>query len=142
MPHFFRKAIIEVTRETGRLSDINNQTKSTMTKTQIVWATVGVVAGALLLAFVYQQFSGSQETNSDDERYINSAPRKNDAEMTQKEEVIAVPETINSISADIEGETALDTSAMEREESGESSQIEADSQSVNNLGTSYDENNL
>lgn len=113
-----------------------------MTKTQIVWTTIGVVASALLLAFVYQQFTGSQETNSDDERYMNSAPRKNDAEMTQKEEVIAVPDTINSISADIEGETALDTSAMEREESGESAQVEADSQSVNNLGTSYDENNL
>lgn len=52
------------------------------------------------------------------------------------------PKSIDDITANIEAQAAADGSALDDEESGEMSDIESDSQTINDLGEAYDENSL
>lgn len=52
------------------------------------------------------------------------------------------PKNIDEVAANIEAQAAADGSALDDEEAGEMSDIESDSESVNDLGNSYDENSL
>ncbi len=105
---------------------------------------VGVI---LLFAFVvYQQFVPMRDSTMDDfpsKKVVN--PMKPQVTTPMKDEaavMVPVPATIDGITADITGETALDTSALDKEQTGEASVLQKDSSSVNNLGTTYDPNNL
>lgn len=107
-----------------------------MTQKQIIGLIVGVLGLGLIFAFVYQQFTapapraGTLQTGEQ--------PKATDTVREKK----ALPETIDDISASIQEETAADLSALDDEANGEILEIEADSDSITNLGTSYDENSL
>ena len=61
---------------------------------------------------------------------------------TQAVKSAEIPSSIDDIAKSIEDETSVDRSAMDAEETGELSDINTDSQNINDLGKSYDENNL
>lgn len=107
-----------------------------MTQKQIVWLVVGIFALALVFVRVYLQFS---------------APASRDGVLPKQEQLktsvtertkISEPETIDDIAESIDEEALSDLSALDDEVNGEMSEVEADSASVTNLGTSYDENSL
>lgn len=106
-----------------------------MTQKQIFGLVVSVAVAALGFAFVYRQHAAPSALR-------NASEKKMDVATKEKDVVAPVPDTIDGVTADIESESALDLSALDDEEAGSMSEIDADSDSVNNLGTSYDENNL
>ncbi len=74
-------------------------------------------------------------------------PRASQSQMTTttnttKQSDAMVPETIDDIAVSIESEAAFDQAALDAEAAGSMQEIDQDSDSINNLGTSYDENNL
>lgn len=103
-----------------------------MTQKQIIGLVVSVLVLVVVFAFVYRQFAVPVPDT------LNQPPKT----ILQPAEKAPVPETIDDISRSIQDETNLDLSALDDEANGEISDIEADSDSVNNLGTSYDENSL
>lgn len=116
-----------------------------MTQKQILSVLIGVIGLGVLSLFVYGQFvkpisTGFELSDVVSTKDGQSSPSKSEGVATAKE--VVIPDTIDDISASIESEADADLSALDAEESGAISDIEADSQSVNNLGTSYDENNL
>ncbi|MFZ2299863.1 MAG: hypothetical protein WAW00_01860 [Candidatus Moraniibacteriota bacterium] len=104
-----------------------------MTQKQIIGLILGVLGLGLVFAFVYRQFAeqGSSQMQGQPKTAVSDQEKK-----------AAIPVTIDDISATIQAETDADLSALDDEADGEISDIEADSDSVNNLGTSYDENSL
>ena len=109
-----------------------------MTQKQMVAAILGV--GIMVLALVVvARTIGEKTAMNGSINNTNVAIEKMASTDTEK---AVVPNTVESIAADIESETALDVSALDDEESSETASVDEDSDSVNNLGTSYDENNL
>ncbi len=106
-----------------------------MTQRQIVGSIVGALVLIAVFAFVYRQFTAVSVPAGITEQAKVTAP----APSIQKTEE---PKTIDDISKNIQDETNLDLSALDDEATGEISDIQSDSDSVNNLGTSYDENSL
>lgn len=106
-----------------------------MTKKQILAVVGGIGVVIVVCAFVYQQFNFSPS-----EQQANPIIRSE--EQSAKQVMVPVPDTIDSISTDIESETTLDMSALDEEVTSETNGINEDSASVNNFETSYDENNL
>lgn len=70
------------------------------------------------------------------------APTTKDTAQNQAAAPAPAPDTIDGVAGSIESQSSTDTSALDEEESGSLDQINQDSDSVNNFGTSYDENNL
>jgi hypothetical protein len=103
-----------------------------MTQKQILSAVIGVALAIVVGAVVYRQYTSDTRMNS------GNTQKK---VMTEKK-VAPVPDTVDGVVSSIESETAIDTEALSEEETGTLSEVDADSESVNNLGTSYDENNL
>lgn len=103
-----------------------------MTQKQILGVVVGVALVIVVSVFVYRQYTGDMGNNS------NSAtmPKK----MTEKK--APVPETVDGVVDSIVEETTLDTTALDDETAASLQELDADNESVNNLGTSYDENSL
>ncbi len=99
---------------------------------QIIGLAASVLVLGLVLAFVYRQFAVP----------VPDAKEQMKTTALQPEKKAPEPATIDDISQSIQDETNLDLSALDDEANGEISGIEADSDSVNNLGTSYDENSL
>ncbi len=66
------------------------------------------------------------------------APKK----MSDTAPSAPAPENADGIVSAIDAETMADTNALNDEETGSLNQVDEDSDSVTNLGTSYDENNL
>lgn len=108
-----------------------------MTQKQIIGLALGVLGIGLVFAFVYQQFT--EPVSREETLQRGEQPKASD---TAREKKAALPETIDDISASIQAETAADLSALDDEADGEISDIQADSDSVTNLETSYDENSL
>lgn len=108
-----------------------------MTQKQIIILVAGVVVIGLVFFFVYRQFGTS--VSSEKTPLVQEQTKTNDLAREKKS---AEPETIDGIAGGIEEETNTDLSALDDEVNGEISDIQADSDSVTNLGTSYDENNL
>ncbi|OGI14373.1 MAG: hypothetical protein A3E38_00360 [Candidatus Moranbacteria bacterium RIFCSPHIGHO2_12_FULL_54_9] len=106
-----------------------------MTQKQLIGLVVGVLVLGAVFVYVYQQFS---RTASRDAMLQKSAVTPS----AKQEEQAALPTSIDDISRSIAGEIDADLSALDAEENGETAEIQADSESVNNLGTSYDENSL
>ncbi len=104
-----------------------------MTQKQILSAVIGVALAIVVGAFVYQQYTGDAGMNS------GNTPKK----MTEKKVAPApVPDTVDGVVGSIEAESSLDMTALDEEEMSAMQELDADSESVNNLGTSYDENSL
>lgn len=106
-----------------------------MTQNQTLGVAVGVAVMLFASVFVYQQFAGREDATM---QYGN-APKESMTAL-ETEQAIPVPATIDDVMVSIEAESALDLSALDEEESAALSEVEADSASVTNLGTSYDEN--
>lgn len=109
-----------------------------MTQKQMLGVVGGVVLTVFVLVFVYQQYAGESASS------VSSTPsqKKVTTETTRESVMVPVPETIDDIALSIESESAFDLSALDDEETGALDEVNQDSESVNNLGTSYDENNL
>ena len=105
---------------------------------------VAVAAGVMfLLAFVaYQQFVPMRNDTYDNFPSAKVVKPMKPQPVPMDTVVVPVPTTIDGISADIEKETMLDTTALGKERAGEASVLQQDNSSVNNLGTTYDPNNL
>lgn len=113
-----------------------------MTQKQSIGVIVGIVAIVLVFVFVYRQFAtpvpGKELSPTQKQSGVTDVPQK---EENAVEEKITEPETIDDIVKSINDEASLDLS-VDDEVDGEISEVEADSNSVINLGTSYDENSL
>ena len=53
-----------------------------------------------------------------------------------------IPTTVDGVAAEIESEATLDEAALNAEVTAETQEIQVDSQTLNNLSESYDENSL
>lgn len=107
-----------------------------MPKKYFLFVVLAVLVVAVLLMFVYQQFQVQSPA-------VNTSPSSlaPPAEREAKQKT-PEPETIDDISRSIQEESLLDLSALDEEEAGEIEDITKDSESINNLGTSYDENSF
>ncbi len=98
---------------------------------------IGTLSGILtisILIFVYQRIMKNTEMSVD----LPSAQVN-----TEKANAPApIPTTPGSITDEIESEAALDDKAIEAEINAETSDVQADSESLNNLSQSYDENQI
>ncbi len=103
-----------------------------MTQKQMFGVVVGVALAIVVCVFVYRQYTGDTRMNT----------RSTTTQTKVTEKKAPVPETVDGVVDSIESETALDTAALDEEEAGTLGEVDADSESVNNLGTSYDENSL
>lgn len=109
-------------------------------------------AGALIVvlvfayAFVYRQYAGMhQDTPAAGTAMVQPTQTMPKAVESGAAVTVApqdIPTSIDGISQSIESESNVDTSALDDETESEMAQVESDSQSVNDLGNSYDENNL
>lgn len=107
-----------------------------MTKKQMLSALGGVALTLIVCVAVYQQYA-QNGTPSKTEGSENSKPA-----MTRKDTMVPVPEKLDDITATITAESADDFSALDEESTSVESDIDLDSESVTNLGTSYDENSF
>lgn len=114
-----------------------------MTQKQRAGVVVGVVVAILLGVVVYRQYSGDTgKKESAPTAGVGISQKKMSASETGKAVVVPVPETIDGIAGSIVSESSVDFSALDDEEAAALDDVNQDSDSVNNLGTSYDENNL
>lgn len=116
-------------------SDSINNKSYRMTQKQVVAAiaSIGVIAFVLLVI----------SQNVDDRSVVNpggSVAQK--MSPTESVKSTPVPDTVDGITGDIKSQTSADATAFDEESATSLDQINQDSDSVNNLGTSYDENNL
>ena len=109
-----------------------------MSQKHIVGVVFGVIGIGLLLAFVYQQFRVSMIQTTNPAPMMESSKTK----VSERAEQAPVPETIDDVFLSIQEEASMDLSALDEEENGEVADIEADSDSVTQFETSYDENRL
>ncbi len=107
-----------------------------MTQKQVLGAVVGVGFVIISFLFVYQQYTQNESAYSD------PSPVQVNPVTNQKKIAVPVPEKLNDITAAITAESIDDFSALDEELAGATAELDADSDSVNNLGTSYDENSL
>lgn len=110
-----------------------------MTQKHIALTVLAVVATGAALIAVPEHFG--ERDASTGESAVNDTRGSGEGDKMTREDVV-VPSSIEEITASIESETAADMTALDEEESGAAAEIEEDSASVNNLGTSYDENSL
>ncbi|MBP9728080.1 MAG: hypothetical protein KBD27_01750 [Candidatus Moranbacteria bacterium] len=101
-----------------------------MTKKQIVWSIVVLLIVLVLVAAARR--SGNRMMTSTDTT----------TKTTANQVVVPTPETIDAITDSIALQGAEDSSAMDAETAAALQDIDADSESINNLGTSYDENSF
>lgn len=105
-----------------------------MTQKQIFGVIVGVALVIVVGTVVYRQYTGDTAMNTG-----NTTSQK---KMGTEKKATPVPDTVDGVVGSIESETVVDTEAMNEEEAGTLGEVDVDSESVNNLGTSYDENSL
>ncbi len=108
-----------------------------MTQKQIVGVVVGVAVMVLVCTFVYRLFV--EPVIVVDDKSSEVAVRGGANTSGERD---AIPDTIDGITESIVEESSVDFSALDEEETSSLGDVEEDSESVNNLGTSYDENNL
>lgn len=106
-----------------------------MTQKQIFGIVIGVALVAVVCAFVYRQFSPAD---------MAQQPTSSDANTKQEASGEPNPSayTVTGIEASIVSESAADAAALEEEENGTLQEFDQDSESINNLGNSYDENSF
>ncbi len=101
-----------------------------------------VVITALFQFFVVKRAPGQMTANT----ISTQAPEKKETTtkgiLPDANAPLPVPESVDGIVGSIQSESALDLTALDEEESGSLDEITKDSDSVTNLGTSYDEKSL
>lgn len=103
-----------------------------MTKKQIFFA-LGIVALILFIGIIVSQTRNMQSVPESESGY---------QPVTRKETMVPVPEKLEDITATITAESTDDFSALDEEAVGAEAEIDLDSESITNLGTSYDENSF
>ena len=103
-----------------------------MTKKQILVA-LGIAVLVLFIGVVVSQMRNAQSVPESKDDYQPA---------TRKDTMVPVPEKLEDITATITAESADDFSALDEEAAGAEAEIDLDSESINNLGTSYDENSF
>lgn len=107
-----------------------------MSQKQMLAAVVGVALMVVALVVVSRNIG--ERSASTVATPSQSTPKK----MSDTAPVAPAPENADGIVSAIDAQTSVDTSALNDEEAGSLNQVDEDSSSVTNLGTSYDENNL
>lgn len=101
-----------------------------------MFASVAILIGGF---FVYSQFTGSSVSRQS----VLGTDQPGTALVGERSTPEAViPDSIDDIILSIESDASADLAAFDEEESGALSDIDADSENVNSLGASYDENNF
>jgi hypothetical protein len=115
-----------------------------MTQKQIVGVVAGVAVMVLVCTLVYRQYTSDTGRTEKTVTSESSVPIPKKGATSDKGQVAEapIPDTIEGIADSIVEESSVDFSALDEEESSSLSDVDEDSESVNNLGTSYDENNL
>lgn len=111
-----------------------------MTQKQIVGVVVGVAVMVLVSTLVYRFFVGPTIIVDDTASQTVATQKK--MNTPEGKTVVPIPDTIDGIADSIVEESSVDFSALDEEEASSLNDVDEDSESVNNLGTSYDENNL
>jgi hypothetical protein len=101
-----------------------------MDRQKILLGSLSAVIVLAVLVFVYQK---QMEKNAD-----TMMPKM----MQETEKPKPIPTTVDGVADEIESEAALDEAALDAEIEGETAEVQADSQTLNNLSESYDENSL
>ncbi len=94
---------------------------------------LGALSAVIVLAalvFVYQHQS------------MKNADTMIPTMMKKTETPKPIPTTVDGITAEIESEARLDEAALEAEVTAETGEVQEDSETLNNLSESYDENSL
>lgn len=110
-----------------------------MTQKQMVAAVVGIALTFSAFVFVSHQLG---EKEAMQEMRVSQDTPKMAAPVEREQVMVPVPDTIDGIASSIQAESSAELSAMDEEEQGSLEELNQDSDSVNNLGTSYDENSL
>jgi hypothetical protein len=98
---------------------------------------LGVLSGVLTVAvliFAYQRMMRSTDTEAD----IQTPQAMTEKKAAPK----PIPTTPSGVADEIESEAALDDAAIEAEINAETGEVQKDSESLNNLSQSYDENKI
>lgn len=111
-----------------------------MSQKQTIMVGVVVVLAIAASAFVYRQYA----VDSSD---VPASKTQADKPSTATPRTIVpvertIPSNIDDISAVIVSEAVVDTTALDAEEQGELSEIDADSESVTSLNESYDDSSF
>ncbi len=109
--------------------------KTPMIQKQTLGVVLGLVVIALLGTAVWLQF---QQAMPETEM---SSKNMTDASASQTTNT-PVPENVDDITASIVSESRVDATAMDDEETGMLEEMNAESDSVNNLDTSYDKDSF
>lgn len=107
-----------------------------MTQKQTFGVMIGVAAIVLVCSIVYRQFGESVPEKGTPGNPIMKQ------ETGSSSAAVPVPESIDGIAESIVSQSDDDAAAFDEEETGALEELETDSDSVNNLGTSYDANSL
>ena len=103
-----------------------------MTKKQIL-VVLGIAVLVLVAVVVVSQMKNTQSVPVSEGDY---------QPVTRKDTMVPVPEKLEDMTATMTVESADDFSALDEEVAGVKAEIDIDSESVTNLGTSYDENSF
>ena len=118
-----------------------------MSQKLILIVVLGVAVAVILMVVVYRQL-GTPVSQMPAEPMPRSGPQAGTSSRGMESSASAPsssgaqPASANDIVKDIERDVASDSAALDVEEAGELSDIESDSQSVNDLGKAYDENSF
>jgi len=110
-----------------------------MTQKQNIVIILAIILFGGIFIFVYRQFTAPMDDQS---TQMNIQSNAGALERLRSLKKTPEPETINEISESIQDEISADLSALDDEADGEIANIEAESESVTNVGTVYDENSL
>ena len=107
-----------------------------MTKNQTTGVAIAVFAIIAAGALIYRQFA------DDGRDAMTQRAMDKEAAEAPTAETKPVPENIDGITQEIESETMIEAEAFDEESSDTEAEIQSDTQSVNDLSESYDENSL
>ena len=113
-----------------------------MTHKQVLGVAAGGVIIVAAFVSVYRQFAKPAPVSQMPATQSVTATKQSVATDTQVVKSAEVPSSIDAISQSITDESSADQSALNDEVTGEEFDMQADNQSVNDLGQTYDENSL
>lgn len=124
---------MKINKEEYNGSSIIYETK-TMDRQKILIATLSGILTISVIIFAYQRIMKGSEEPAD----MSSLQ----TDTKEREVAKPIPTTPGSVTDEIESETAIDDAAIDAEINAEVSDVQGDSESLNNLSQSYDENQL
>lgn len=111
-----------------------------MKQKQFLGVALGLIVLIVVITFLFQCFVVKNTPSQ-----VTTGTKSVPSPQTETQKVIPpapLPDSVDGISSSIQAESDLDLSALDEEESGVLDEVNKDSDSVTNLGTSYDEQSL